>query len=207
MDVRVGIGGVGGEFADDLFQQIGVRDQALKVAVLVDHHRHAPLDALEVDQLLIQAGALGDEVGRAGDVAQVFLDLAAVHQNTERIAGMEDADQVVEAAVEQRQPRVIAALDGGDDLLFGVLQIDASTSLRGIMMSSTVAFSRSRMASSMSRLRSGIMAPASLTTVRSSSWLRACPAAHQDARRAAEQAIGDDIDDQTTGCSSFSSGV
>ena len=42
-------------------------------------------------------------------------------------------------------------------------------SLRGIMMSSTVTFSRSRMESSMRWWRCGIMAPASLTTVRSSS--------------------------------------
>jgi hypothetical protein len=44
-------------------------------------------------------------------------------------------------------------------------------STRGTMMSSTVAFSRSRMLMSICRCRCGIMAPASATTVRSSSLL------------------------------------
>ena len=51
-----------------------------------------------------------------------------------------------------------------------------STSLRGIMMSSTAASPSSRMLSSIFWCFFGIRAPASVTTVLSSSWLSAWPA-------------------------------
>jgi hypothetical protein len=45
--------GIGGEFADDLLEDVLERHQPLDVAVLVDHECHAALVALKIQQLVL----------------------------------------------------------------------------------------------------------------------------------------------------------
>src|SRR5690606_25765983 len=51
VDGRLAQAGLGGELTDDLLEDVLEGDQADHLAVLVDHHAHAPLELLEVDQL------------------------------------------------------------------------------------------------------------------------------------------------------------
>ena len=61
---------VGGEFPDDLLEDVLERDQACDIAVFVDHEGEAPARALELRQLLRQRRAFGHEVGltRCGQI-------------------------------------------------------------------------------------------------------------------------------------------
>jgi hypothetical protein len=58
-------GRIGGEFTDDLLEQVLQRDQSLDVAVFIDDECLTPTVALELGQLLHQRGSLGHEVGFA----------------------------------------------------------------------------------------------------------------------------------------------
>jgi hypothetical protein len=51
--------GIGGEFADDLLEDVLERHQSLDVAVFVDHEGHAALVALKIQQLRVERGARG----------------------------------------------------------------------------------------------------------------------------------------------------
>ena len=49
--------GIGGEFADDLFEDVLERHQSLDVAVFVHDEGHAALVALKIQQLRVERGA------------------------------------------------------------------------------------------------------------------------------------------------------
>ena len=99
---------VGGEFPDDLLEQVLERDQTLDVAVFVDDEGVAAAIALELRQLLHQRGAGRHEVGLARR-RQLDQPLARERAAREFLRGalhVQDADQVVEFAVVDRQARV-----------------------------------------------------------------------------------------------------
>ena len=73
VDVLAGDQHVGGEFADDLFQNIFKSHQANYIAVLVDHDRDAAFLFLKVEQLRMQRGAFRNEVGGLAGADQGFL--------------------------------------------------------------------------------------------------------------------------------------
>ena len=66
MHVFVHHGGrVGGEFTDDLLENVLERDQPLNVAVFIDDERHAAFVALKIEQLRIERGSRRNEIGVA----------------------------------------------------------------------------------------------------------------------------------------------
>ena len=99
---------IGGEFADDLLQQVLERHQALDVAVLVDDECQAAPVALEVGQLHVERGALGHEVrfAAARQLDQPLARQRAAHQFVGHALHVQQADEVVELAVVHRQSRV-----------------------------------------------------------------------------------------------------
>ena len=83
-------------------------DQADDVAVFVDHEREATARALELRQLLRERRALGYEVGLAcrGELAQPLVGKTAARELLCDALHMQDADDVVELLLVDRQARV-----------------------------------------------------------------------------------------------------
>ena len=88
------------DLADDFFQDVLHRDQAVDVAILVHDDGHVLMMALEVEQLLERVLVGGHEGQLAPDdgVTQRQRAVAMAHQ----VAQVDDADQVILAALEHR---------------------------------------------------------------------------------------------------------
>ena len=92
-----------GEGADDLLQDVLQRHQPLDVAVLVDHQPQAALLPLELGQLLVEAGAGGNEAGLAHRLADARRRQLLAEELRQDLAQVQEADHVVQAALEHRQ--------------------------------------------------------------------------------------------------------
>jgi hypothetical protein len=119
-------GRVGGELADDFLEDVLECHEALDVAVFIDHEGQAAAVALERVQLRGQRRAFRHEI-RLARACQLHQALAC-----QRVAGqflrhafhVDDADEVVEFAVVQRQPRVWCLAQLVEDVFPVVLDVD-----------------------------------------------------------------------------------
>ena len=127
VDVLVQQAGVGGELADDFLEQVLQRHQSLHVAVFVDHERDPPPLSLELQQLLVERGALRHVVrfARPGERHQFVAVELVAHQQPRDLLHVQDADQRLELAVVHRDARVPALADLFDDVVPVVLEVDA----------------------------------------------------------------------------------
>ena len=124
VDVRTAGGQVGGEFADDLFENVFQGHQAEHIAVFIHHDADTAFGILEVDKLLVQGGALGDKVGLHCVLHQLCLVDVILEQQAAELAQVEQANHVVRVTVENRQAGVLAGAQGGEDLVHVILEIN-----------------------------------------------------------------------------------
>src|SRR6516165_7168025 len=117
---------IGGELADDLLEDVLEGDQALDVAVLVDHEGEAPAVALEESELHRQCGTLGNEVRLAAlrDLDQPLAREGAAHQLIRYALHVQEPDEVVELALVHRQSRVWRLAQLMEDVLPALAHID-----------------------------------------------------------------------------------
>ena len=125
MNVLTAGGQVGGEFTDDLFENVLQCHQSQHIAVFVHHDADAAFGILEVDQLLVQGGALWDKVGLHRVLHQLRLVDVFLEQQTAQFAQVQQADHVVRVAVEYWQASVLAGTQSGEDFMHVILEINA----------------------------------------------------------------------------------
>ena len=114
-----------GDLADDFFQNVLERNEALDLAVLVDHERHLLLLLQELIELVAHARRVGDEprLGRkAHDVE--LLDIPAVASEcNQQILGVEHADDVLGLVFPDRHARILRLQNRVDDLTVGFVGV------------------------------------------------------------------------------------
>ena len=119
-------GGIGGEFAHDLFQDVFQRYQSQHFAVLVHHQPDAPAQLLKVDQLPGQRGAFRDEVRFPDQVFQIgSVEIRLLHHHVEHLAQVQEAHDLIEGVAIDQHAGVGAAGQFGDDLRPVAFQVDA----------------------------------------------------------------------------------
>ena len=98
-------GRVGGEFADDFFQQVFERHQTFDIAVFIDYECVTPPVALELRQLLHQRCAVWDKVRFASrcEFNEFFTGQGTARKFLCGALHVQNADQVVEFTVVHRQ--------------------------------------------------------------------------------------------------------
>ncbi len=117
------------DLADDLLDDVLHRHQAGRAAVLVDHDGDVPLGRLHVveqlvDRLRLRARRPGRAPARAGRSVAVAAPVAL--QVRQQVLGVQDADDVVEALLEHRQPGVAGGDDHVEHLVDRVVDVDGA---------------------------------------------------------------------------------
>ena len=136
---------------------------------MVHHQAQAALDLLEVKQLRVERRTGRDEVGFHDQLIERSAVEAIFMHQVEHATDVDNANDIVELPNEGRRARVAAAGELVDHIVPVGIQVHALDAVRGTITSSTVTFSKSRIASSMSWCDSGMSTPASRIMARSSS--------------------------------------
>ncbi len=125
------VGGIAGELTDDLLQQVAHGHQPQHVAVLVHHQPHAPLGLLEVEQLGVERGALGDVVGFLDQALQLLRGEFTGHERLHQVARVDEAHHVVDAAAVHQRLGVGHLQQILYQLVPGLVQVDPVDLLAG----------------------------------------------------------------------------
>ena len=120
-----GVTQLGGELADDLLEYVLQGDNAHHVAIFIHHNGQTQLVALEVQQLGVQRRALGDEVGWVHLPFQRGAIEALAVEDPAQIAHVQHADNIVDVVAPHRQAGVRAGLQGAQDGVVVLVEIDA----------------------------------------------------------------------------------
>ena len=116
---------VGGKFTHDLFQNILQRDQPLNHAIFIDHDAEAPPVALKIEQLSMQRRAFGHKIAVAEDIPDGLSgEFVPAVQQARDAAHVDDADNVVNVALIDRQAGVPAMPELRHDFIDRIIQID-----------------------------------------------------------------------------------
>ena len=117
--------GVGGELADNFFENIFQRGQALDVTVLVDNQTDASALTLEVQQLTVQWCVFRDEHRFPYQCFQRFHVQLVAHHQGQYPAQVNKPRYVIDAVSVNRQARVLAGSDLANDVVPVVFKVDA----------------------------------------------------------------------------------
>ncbi len=114
------------DVADDLLDDVLERDEALHLAIFVDHDGEVAL-ALEEGVELVRNGArVRHEPRRQQYILDVDLRRIAIVllKCREEVLGVENANDVVRRVLPNRDPRVAALQNGVDDILRVFLDVE-----------------------------------------------------------------------------------
>ncbi len=105
------------DLADDLLEQVLDRDEAGRAAVLVEDDRDVDLPALELVEQVVDRHRLGHEDRRAQERPEGGPGRGVGLQVRQEVLGVEDADDLVDRLLVDRDPRVALLDDEVDRLL------------------------------------------------------------------------------------------
>src|SRR5690606_7844407 len=125
VDIVDGRQHVGGEFTNDLFEDVLQRDQADHVAVFIHYEADPTLLFLKVHQLGVQRRILGNEVGFPAGLDEVFPGQLVAAQQSGNGPHVDQAGNVVDIAAKHRQPGVVAGAQLLQDGRHVVVQVNA----------------------------------------------------------------------------------
>ena len=97
------------DLADDFFQDVFKRDQALHFAVFIDDQRHLGFFLQELIKLIFQAGGVGHKPRRRREAHHVKLRRvpAGLRQRRQQILGVQNADNVFRLVLPHWGARVL----------------------------------------------------------------------------------------------------
>ena len=104
------------DLADDLLEQVLDRHETRRATVLVEHDRDVDLAPLELVQQVVDRHRLGHEYRRPQQRSECRARLRSVLQDRQQVFRVQDADDLVDRLLEDRDPRV-ALLDHDTDRL------------------------------------------------------------------------------------------
>lgn len=108
MDILHAGGHIGSEFADNLFENILQCHQSLNITIFVNNKGDAALLALEVQQLRVERCIRRNGVRFAGNLQQQLFGELTFRQDTQSIACMYKADNIVDVVTVDWEAGVLA---------------------------------------------------------------------------------------------------
>ena len=127
VDVLAQVEHLGGEVANDLFENIFQRYQTDHITIFVNHNGDTALLLLKIEQLGVQGRAFRDEIRLLAGTDQGFPGQLAAAQQARDGAHVHDAGDIVDVALIERQPGVVAGPQLMDDSGQVVIQVDADS--------------------------------------------------------------------------------